>query len=153
MAGAALPDPSGTHQLRVIVTGHWSPALETSGPIRAPHRELHIRPHFSWASPSLGSWAPPCPPGEEDISLIFEVEAQEGRVVFLGALLLITVTARRATWSGQRLPQLSPHPGRPHCSTFIRAERGLLPPPPSVQVRKGWLRKVGSTSHRHTACK
>lgn len=36
------------------------------------------------------------PPGKEDIGLILEVEVQEGCVVFLSALLLIAVTARRA---------------------------------------------------------
>lgn len=48
-------------------------------------------------SEHLGTGAPgPSPPGEQDVGLILEVEAQKGRVVFLGALLLIAVTARRA---------------------------------------------------------
>lgn len=56
----------------------------------------------------------PGPPGEEDIGLVLEVEAQKGRVVFLGALLLIAVTARRAGRAsgheGAALPPLSPTP-------------------------------------------
>ena len=55
----------------------------------------------------------PGPPGEEDVSLVLEVKAQKGRVVFLGALLLIAVTARRASRTcgheGAALPPLSPH--------------------------------------------
>lgn len=48
-------------------------------------------------SEHLGTGAPgPSPPGEQDVGLVLEVEAQKGRVVFLGALLLIAVTARRA---------------------------------------------------------
>ena len=59
----------------------------------------HLRPHSSPASPALGPWGQG-PPGEEDVGLIFEMEAQEGRVVFLGALLLVAVTAGRARQQG-----------------------------------------------------
>lgn len=34
------------------------------------------------------------PPGKEDICFIFEVKAQEGRVVICGVVLLVTVTTR-----------------------------------------------------------
>lgn len=43
----------------------------------------------------------PGPPGEEDVGLIFEVEAQQGRVVFLGTIFLVTITAMRARLGGQ----------------------------------------------------
>lgn len=32
------------------------------------------------------------PPGKEDVCFIFEVKAQEGRVIVCGAVLLVTVT-------------------------------------------------------------
>lgn len=93
------PDPAGTHLAPSHVPSARDPATGTSSSDGAREGA-----HPAGASPL------PClppgaqghsPPGEEDVSLIFEVEAQEGRVISLGALVLVTVTARRARqWSG-----------------------------------------------------
>lgn len=113
--GAVFSDSSGTHLAHLIGPQHWGLASGTSDPIRATQRvpQLSLTPMPPLSSPPPGPWGPG-PPGEEDVSLIFKVEAQGGRVVFLGVLLLVTVTAERARQCGQEgagppSTQLSPH--------------------------------------------
>lgn len=70
-----------------------------------------------WLSVSLSAGAQRCPlwagrgpPGEEDVGLVLEVEAHQGHVVFLGGVLLVTVTVGTVGSGGARPPPALPVP-------------------------------------------
>lgn len=98
-------------------------------------------------SEHLGTGAPgPSPPGEQDVGLVLEVEAQKGRVVFLGALLLIAVTARR---TGSACSSTQPqHPDWLRAAGGVQARlRRSLPANLGLWLQRGQPGGGGAGSH------